>query len=198
MSAVFGNGQRYWGKAISQSFGGSSEKKTPQFSITFDIIGAIDTKNPGGELLSCPSGTRTVFWYLTQGTMPYVLADLEAMGYDKDSLAYLDPTNPNHHNFVEMERELYCQHEQYQGKPKEKWGLGKSRTGIEAKPLEDKELRKLDAMFSVGLKKLAGGKKAAPPTELAKAAAAANAVAADAINAELAEIEELGDDGMPF
>lgn len=186
---------RYWGRALSQSFGKSKNKGTPQFSITFDIKGAVDPSNPEGELLRCEEGQRTVFWYLTEGTMPYVLEDLERLGFNKPSLRFLDANVNGYFDFAGIEQELYCKHEAYEGKRKEKWSLSNPRAGtIEAEPLESNEVRKLDALFGKGLKALAAkAPETAPVASEPERASDATAVA----TAEPEE-NERNEDDMPF
>ena len=52
--------------------------------------------------------------------------------------------------------ELYCDHEEYQGKLKERWSLAMPRG--ESKPVADDEIAKLDSMFGDRLKEMASPK----------------------------------------
>lgn len=189
------NPGRYWGRAASQSFGKSSTG-TPQFSITFDIQGAVDPNDPQGALMNCVPSQRTVYWYLTAKTVEFVVEDLELLGFNKPSVKFLDPSVEGFFDFTGQEVELYCKHEPYNNQLKERWSLNKPRDGFVAPPLETNEVRKLDALFGKSLKALAG-KAAQTPTETPAQIVADDPT--EAANAELAKagVNEQGDD-VPF
>ena len=94
MGATYNPG-RYWGKATAQSFGKSKNKGTPQFAISFDILGAVNPSDPNGQLLNAAPGTRTVYWYITDKTAQYFAEDLERLGFNKPSLRFLNPDVPH-------------------------------------------------------------------------------------------------------
>lgn len=165
MAAKFNEG-RYWVKVLRQGMGKSEKKGTPFFQLEVLIVGAIDPKNPTGDLLGVDSAERRIVMYLTEGTAEFVFENLESIGFDKPSLKYLDPTTPDYCNFTGKEFEAWCGHEQAidgpnKGKVFEKWSIS---TPKESKPLVPpvaSELSKLDALFG---KQLAKFKKSAAPS----------------------------------
>lgn len=155
---------RYWGKLIAQGMGESKEKKTPFFAATFEIVGKVDLAKPDGDLLDCPNGQRTIYLYITDKTVDRVIEDLKALGYDKPAFRFLDPETPGFVDLSGREIGLYCTHEEYDGKFREKWGIHRDGAGPKIEPLDQKGLKALDNLFNKQLKALA------VPAEPAKAA----------------------------
>lgn len=126
------------------------------------------------KVLGCPTGDgqyapdpfqyeRTIFLTITQNTIDFVSETLEYLGYDRQGFGPLDPSHPQHQSFIGKQVDLYCTHENDQsGNPREKWRI--SRNGgskaLELTPLNQKELRELDALFGRNLR--SGSSKAAP------------------------------------
>lgn len=168
MAAQYDEG-RYWVKVLSQAFGKSKNKGTPEFSLRVLVKGRVNPEAPDGDLFKCNQAERTIYLYITEGTAEYVLRDLERIGFDKPSFRYLDPQTEHYHNFADAEFEAFCDHEEYQGETKEKWRFAKPRgAAADAAPLEADEIRKLDALFGKQLSKVAsrkgnGAPPAAPP-----------------------------------
>lgn len=149
---------RYWLKVLSQAFGKSKKKGTPEFSLRVLVKGRVDPEHPDGDLLKCAQNERALYLYITENTAEYVLRDLERIGFDKPSFRYLDPQTENFHNFADAEFEGFCEHEEYEGDMKERWRFAKPRGSQDVTPLEDGEVRKLDALFGKQLQKVAARK----------------------------------------
>lgn len=155
MAAIFEKGL-YLGKCISQFMGQSeNDNKTPYFALRFQIMARITREN---ELANTHEGERTVYLYLSDKAMDMAVEVLTFLGYQKESLRFLDPTVENHHSFVGREVDLWCKVETYQGDTKEKWSISTPREQHQAVPIEQSELRRLDAMFGKAL-------KSKPPTK---------------------------------
>jgi hypothetical protein len=163
MAAKFNEG-RYWVRVQRQGMGKSEQKGTPFFQLEVLVVGAVDPKNPEGDLLGVDQAERRITMYLTEKTAEFTMEKLEAIGFDRPSLKFLDPTTPDFCNFTGKEFEAWCAHEQgtgtNQGKVFEKWSISTPR---DSKPLEapaPSELSKLDALFGKQLSKF---KKASAP-----------------------------------
>lgn len=164
MKASYGQG-RYWVRVLSQAFGKSKNKGTPEFSMRILILGKVNVENPDGDLVRCDQNERYIFIYITEGTAEFVIDDLARIGYDKPSFKFLNSGVPGHFDFTNREFEAFCEHEEYEGKTKEKWRIAKPRNHIESAPLDDKEVRQLDSLFGKQLAKLGKpvAKAPAPP-----------------------------------
>ena len=76
----------------------------------------------------------------------------------------LDPTHPNAFDATGLEIDVQCEHEEYEGKDRERWQL--PRGGMELNQLDKKGLAGLQAMFGNKLKAAFGGKsQAAAPAK---------------------------------
>lgn len=158
----------YWGKVTNQQLGTTSNDN-PQFVLTFSVSGQVNPADPEGDLLACPAGERNVYRVITDKTIPFVLEDLARLGFVGDDFAQLDLSMPSCQDFTGTEMAFFCQHDTYDGKVREKWGLARGG-GANVKPLESGELRSLNAMFGKELKAQSRAlKKAkqetAPPAE---------------------------------
>lgn len=145
---------RYYGRVTRQAMG---EAKTgnPQFVLSFVILGKVNLADPEGELLSCPQGERSIYRTITEGTIQFVIEDLQALGYTKPSFKYLDPATPGFVDFAGKELEFFCSHEtdNRDGNLREKWGIARAKREIA--PLDAKKARNLDALYGKQLKSLA-------------------------------------------
>src|SRR6185312_8836763 len=146
---------RYWGKLKAQGMGESKEKKTPFFAASFDILGRVNLQDPQGELPRCPQGERTVYLYITDKTVDRVIEQLAALGYSKPGFRFLDPETAGFVDLSGNEVALFCEHEEYQGKMKEKWGIHQDRGRPTLEPLDQKGLKALDNLYGKQLKALA-------------------------------------------
>ncbi len=147
----------YVGFIQSWALGQSKEKGTPEFSIVFI---PEYKKGPGGTKEDCPQEKRTIYRYITDKTIDYFVADLKALGYDRDQFDDLDPNSPNAFNFEGAEIEARCKFEDYKGESKEKWELALVKNV--AKPMEEGGVANLNALFGGAMKSLVGNKKAMP------------------------------------
>jgi len=199
MSAYYNSG-RYWGRIVRQSLGQSKEKKTPQFCIHFQILGQVDLADPDGNLIPCQGYERTVFRYITEKTVDYLIEDLQRLGIELPhaSWRYLDPDQQGFVDLSGKECEFYCEHEEYEGKPKEKWGLSRGGGQLTIEKMDEKAIKTLDNLFGKKLKELAKPKRAAPPAETAHKAeqVAAAEVSWQREMQEAAAGQE--DDSIPF
>ena len=148
-------------RSTTWGLGASSNKGTPELQFRFEILGKIDPNDPEGALIPCPNYERTIYRYLTQATHEFVVDDLEFLGYDKGSFKFLDPHVEGAHSFAGQEFNARCDHEDYQGQPKERWSFARRRGPAEIAPLESEMVRKLDAMFGKSLSRLKKAKPAA-------------------------------------
>lgn len=140
----------YIGRVVRQELGTSSKKGTPQFSVTFEIVDALD---PGGNPIGVTQTyERSVFLYLTEKAMEIALDALKTLGFNKASLKFLDPNNVGFCDFTGKEVELYCKHEEYEGDERERWSINSPREAKVSKPVDSADLRKLDALFGKALK----------------------------------------------
>lgn len=102
---------------------------------------------------------RTLFLAITDKTLPYLVPKLQALGYNRDSFAYLDKTNPQHQDLAGTKAEFFCKHEPGKdGDLRERWDVC-SPSALDLKPPDVADVRKLDALFGKQLKAL----KAAAP-----------------------------------
>lgn len=150
----------YNATVIAQAFGESREKGTPYFALTI----RPDEFNSGEPEMEPVSGQeRTIWMYLTEGTAEFVARDLRTVGFVGSSFSDLDPANEKHHSLVGNRIPVYCKHEDYKGQTKEKWQISSGGGKIEHKPIDNKSMRKLDALFGKHLKaaKPANGQAAA-------------------------------------
>lgn len=171
MPAQYAEGT-YWGRVTHQQLGESKEKKTPQFVLTFSVLGKINPNEPDGELLSCPAGTRSVFRYFTDKTIDFVVEDVRALCAAQGitnalpSWKFLDPSTAGYFDFTGAELAFFCKHEEYQGEYKEKWSLARGGGKPDVAPLDDRGIRQLDSLFGKKLRDTqadAAPKKKTPP-----------------------------------
>jgi hypothetical protein len=99
-----------------------------------------------------------------------VKEDLAALGYDRDNFADFDERTPNFFDLREKEIEVRCDHELDQNrKSREQWSIARANNGPPVKPLDDKGVRKLDALYGKALKGL-GAKSQTPASDAPGAA----------------------------
>lgn len=168
----------YWCKITNQQLGESKEKKTPQWVLTFDVVGKINPADPEGELIGCDQYERSIFRVITDKTVDYLIEDVkrlcERAGIKPVLLGfeYLDPKTPGFLDFKDVEFEAYCKHDTYEGKTREQWGISRGSKGLEVTPLDDNGVRNLNAMFGRHLKSLGGGSTQRPMSRSAPASKA--------------------------
>jgi hypothetical protein len=147
----------------------------------------VDRSDQESGLISTAPGERTVFRTITEKTADWVVEDLQRLGYERDKFDMLDPNHSQAHNFKDLEIEIKCDHETYQGKTREKWNFAWGG-GLEFTPLETKEIGKLNALF---------GKKLRPsgykmPDGKASTKGSTKTATKDAPS------HDMSDDGIPF
>ena len=133
-----------------------------QFVISFKPIGFIDPSYPQGEYGPCSDHERSIFCVITDKTIDRVVSDLRHLGYEQDNFDGLNPLDPAAHNFEGLEFDAECFFENYQGQQKEKWQFGWGGGGMEIKPLESNEIKKLNALFGKKFKSDNKSDKRAP------------------------------------
>lgn len=128
---------------------------TPQFVLSAKILGA--PTGDGGYLPHQQQYERTLYMALTENTMQYVMPKLETLGFQGSSMGQLDPSHPSHQSFVGGQVDLYCKWENDpKGGQREKWQIS-TGPGSLGDPLDQREVRQLDALFGRMLKPAHGG-----------------------------------------
>jgi len=156
MAKTFYEPGRYWGTITRQRLGETKTGKA-QLVLSFQVLGKINPADPQGELLPVPAQyERTVFRVITDKTIGYVTDDLLTLGFTGASFQDFDEGSPNCCDLRNHEHAFSCTHENDQdGEPREKWSIARDSTGPNVKALDEKAIRKLDAMFGKHLKELA-------------------------------------------
>jgi hypothetical protein len=158
-SGPFYNEGPYEGEVTKQSLGVTGEKNTPAFILTCRIVGKI---GPDGVSYQVDAEyERTLYLYLTEKTKDFTLEKLKVLGFNKSSLKFLSPDVSGYVNFVGNVVPLYCKHEEYNGKMREKWSISTPREEKPIEPIKSQDLSKLDALFGRGLREIAA--QAEPP-----------------------------------
>ena len=133
---------------------GESRNGTPQFVLSFRPDWKVDLERPGEELLPCDHWERSVFFYFSAKAVEISLEQLHEIGFRGTSFFELDPETPGFCDFCGLTIDVICEHEAYQGETKERWRLARAGGGLEIKKLDDRQTRKLDALFGRKLKEL--------------------------------------------
>ena len=168
MSASY-KGGLYVGECTGQLTGqGETGKKTPYFALKFSIVARVENE----QEVACDWGERTVYLYLSEATLPFTTDILAHLGYDKDSLKYLDPNQQGFFDFTGKRCDLWCKLEEYNRSMKEKWSVSMPRPPVA--PIEDKELRRLDSLFGKAIRARRGPPTASQPTPAAAPASSAD------------------------
>jgi hypothetical protein len=132
MSTQYSQGS-YKGVIIQQGFTTSREKGTLSFDIVVTVKEKIDPITMEGSPVT--EARRTINHWITPTNLEPGKPTYEAfkaIGVYGEFEDY-DPANPNHRSLAGTEVKLYCKHEEYQGKPKERWMIS---TGS-GKPVND-------------------------------------------------------------
>ncbi len=123
----------------------------PTVFLNFEIVGQYDPTT--GELLSCPTASRTYRKAITPKTIGWLLADLKAIGYDKPGLEYLDPETPGAIDLFDHEIDVVCEHDTYEGQTRERWSIHRERT---RERVRRDVLASLDAQYSDQIRRVLG------------------------------------------
>lgn len=168
MSVYYENNGKYWAKVTNQGLGVTSTGK-PQFVLSFTILGKVNPQDPEGALISCEQYERSMFRTITDKTVEWLLDDIKHLcqrgnlAPDISGFEQLDPKTPGFLNLANIEFEAFCQHDTYEGKTRERWSVSTGGGGgLEIKPLDNTEVRKLNAMFGKQLKRLSNGAPKTP------------------------------------
>ena len=146
MSAFYKAGLHV-GECTGQFMGQSdNENKTPYFALKFCIVARVEHEQEH----NVQSSERTVYLYLSQKALPMTTEVLDFLGYDKDSLKFLNPDYQGFFDFTGKRCDLWCKIEEYQGDTKEKWSVSTPRKPVT--PIDDKELRRLDSLFGKAIR----------------------------------------------
>lgn len=134
----FEPGAYYMQGPLSLGVAKSKNKGTPYLWIAGDITQVADN---GGWSPVAQAEQRQVDLYLSDGAMPITQRQLEPLGFNGDL------TNPS----LSAEKMngiiVYCTHEDYNGKPQERWSLdggGRKRENVAA---DANEIRRLNALW---------------------------------------------------
>lgn len=168
---IYKDGGQYLGRIVNWGLCESDKKKTPQFFVTFSVLG--ERKADGTE--ECPQYERTVFRAITENTIEYITRDLRNLGYEDESFDRLDPAHPQAHSFKGKEIPIRCKHDDYEGDTTEKWEFDFAGS-FKPKSLEKTGVARLNALFGNMLKK--------PKANGTPATASQEAAAADARSTE--------------
>ena len=157
----------YLGEVTDQAISKSSTG-TFQFVLRFKVLAQ---KSEDGQFYDLDKQyERTMYRAITDKTVEYVVKEVQAMGYEGNGWAGLDPSTPGYHSFAGKEIEVVCKHDEYDNNISEKWEFPRGATSkaLEVKHLDSSEKRQLDAMFGKALK---GSAKPTPRPAPAQAAA---------------------------
>lgn len=142
---------------------GEAKNGTPQVVFSFLPTGKV----VGGRVEQCPQFERSVFRYITEAAVEYLIEDLKRLGYCHDTFDQLDESHPQAFPFAGKEVMVRCAHETHEGVTREKWSFS-GGGGLDVKPMERSTVSKLNAMFGAKLKPLGNGGAAKPAAQAAK------------------------------
>lgn len=118
---------------------------TVQVAIKFKVLECLQ---PEGDVSA--QYERTAFLPVTEKTMEYLVPKLQSLGYERDSIKYLNLNEPQHVDLRGQYGEFYCKHESNQdGNMREKWDVSHGGTSkpLDLKPPDAREIRNLDMLF---------------------------------------------------
>jgi hypothetical protein len=139
------------GECTGQLMGQSdNEKKTPYLALRFNIVARVENERE----IPVEEAERTVYLYLSEAALDMAVDVISHLGYDKDSLKFLDPAQQGFFNFAGKRCDLWCKIEEWKGQPKEKWSVSLPRGPVI--PIEEKELRRLDSLFGKAIRSRRG------------------------------------------
>lgn len=168
MSRAYYQPGRYRAEIINQALG-EAGTGNPQIVWRIKVL-ETDT----GEQVPAQY-ERTIYRTITEKSMPYILEDLQTLGYEHESFRMLDPAQPGFQDFRGQIITVFCQHELAQdgNGDREKWGIANANA-FEVKPIESAKLRQLDSMFGKHLKGLGKGATAPRSSPVAAGVAVDN------------------------
>lgn len=129
---------KYQAEVLDQGFE-EATTGTVCFYLHFRILGVYDA---AGALGKCPRYERTYRQYLAGDIGARILrGDLRALGVEVDCLTRLALDSPDPVSLIGRTIDVVCDHETYEGKPRERWGIGRTRKKLAlgaVKALDDK------------------------------------------------------------
>jgi hypothetical protein len=138
-------------------FQSAAGQQYPTAFIRFTLQGRYDPA--AGALDECPAESREYLKAITEKTIGWLLADLQAVGYDRAGLAAFDPEAPGAVDLFGREVDVVCDHEAYEGVTRERWSIHREprrqRVGRD-------ELARLDAVYADQIRRLLGDGRPAP------------------------------------
>lgn len=141
-SAPFYQPGRYLCEIVDQGLT-NAKTGTLQIALKFKVLRGTQ---PDVEVIQYE---RTVFLAVTEKTMQYVVPKLQALGYTRDALRFLNLEDPNHHDLRGTEAVMFCKHETGQdGVLREKWDVASGSKALELTPPDPKALRTMDQLFA--------------------------------------------------
>jgi hypothetical protein len=184
-----------------QGFSEAKSSGNSQFYMKFTPTHRWDMSR--NEWVEVDQIERTFYRAITVNTAPYFAEDIRALGYSGDKLSKLDMRHPEAHIF-EGQIEMICNHETYEGKTREKWGLLRG-TAHQEKPADPAAVKKLDTLFGAALKAVPVGRtvsapdlSAAKPIMRSQPRSAGNGAAAAVAEPPPANDQGVTDDDIPF
>lgn len=128
----------------------TSKNNKPQICVTMNIT---HVANDSGEWSEMTPFDRKLYISLTDAAWPYSMDRLKAIGFDG---------NFDSPGFGPDAVSLRCEHEEYEGKPKEKWDI--ITAGAEVTKADTNTVRTLSAKWKSAAKPAAAPKPAGRPT----------------------------------
>lgn len=123
----------YRAEVTDQGFAESEAKSTPYFFVDVRIL---SRGGVGSRQGSCPRHERTLRQYLNTEVGQRILReDLRALGVEIADLAQLSAEHPDHISLVGRQIDVRCDHEDFGGKPRERWRIARPpapRLGLDA------------------------------------------------------------------
>jgi hypothetical protein len=145
---------KYRGRITNYGVSRSQAGKQPAVFIEFLVIGRYLEEN--GQLVACEQARRTYFKAITPKTIEWLASDLKAVGYDRPGLEYLDPETPGAVDLFGTEIDVVCEHETYEGRPRERWSIHRESN---REKLRRDELAGLDLQFADAFRRIIGAGK---------------------------------------
>jgi hypothetical protein len=119
----------YQAEVLDQGYEESSSKGTPGFFLQLKIRGRY---GPDGQLGECPQYERTYIQYIgNEAGVRILKSDLKVLGIEITDLAQLVPGSHDHISLVGRTIDVVCKQETYQGRPRERWSIPRSRKKLD-------------------------------------------------------------------
>ena len=142
----------YWGRITKQRVS-PAKTGTMQLVVSFVVRGKVNLSDPQGDLLPIPGEyERTVFRAITEKAMPWVIQDLDRLGWYGSDWRDFDEQSSGFVSIIGTEHAFRCDHEPHNVTKQmmEKWSVAGG--GLSLKPLEDADAKRLQALFGKHLR----------------------------------------------